>query len=117
MSRAETGWALKQALASAERGGVGRAYPAAIRERAIAYVGRRRAEGVADEAIGRELGISPMTFRRWVGARPSAFTLATIVEPEAAAPPSGALVVHGPRGLRVEGLDLAAVVELWERLS
>lgn len=116
MSRAETGWALKQALASAERSGVGRAYPAAIRERAIAYVERRRAEGVADEAIGRELGISPMTFRRWVGARHSAFALATLVVPEAAAP-SGALVVHGPRGLRIEGLDLTGVVALWERLS
>lgn len=116
MSRAETGSALKQALASAERSGVGRAYPAAIRERAIAYVDRRRAEGSADEAIGRELGISPMTFRRWVGARPSAFALATFVEPEAAAP-SGALVVHGPRGLRVEGLDFAGIVALWERLS
>jgi hypothetical protein len=116
MSRAETGSAPKQALASAERSGVGRAYPAAIRERAIAYVGRRRAEGVADEAIGRELGISPMTFRRWVGARPSAFTVATVVEPAPAAP-SGPLVVQGPRGLRIEGLDLAGVVELWERLS
>ena len=114
MSRAETGSALKQALASAERSGVGRAYPAAIRERVIAYVERRRAEGVADEAIGRELGISPMTFRRWVGGRTSAFALATFVE---LAAPSSSLIVHGPRGLRIDGLDLEGVAALWERLS
>ena len=114
MSRAETGSALKQALASAERSGVGRAYPAAIRERVIAYVERRRAEGVADEAIGRELGISPMTFRRWAGRRASGFVLATVDAPFAA--PVG-VVVHGPRGLRIDGLDLEGVAALWERLS
>ncbi len=110
---AETALALRQALASAERSGVGRAYPAAIRDRATAYVERRRAEGISDEAIGHELGISPMTFRRWVGSRSTAFAVATVCdEPR----PSG-IVVHGPRGLRIEGLDLAGLVALWERLS
>lgn len=111
---AETALALRQALASAERSGVGRAYPAAIRVRATAYVERRRAEGISDEAIGQELGISPMTFRRWVGGRSTAFAVATVCDEPG---PSAGIVVHGPRGLRIEGLDLAGVVALWERLS
>jgi hypothetical protein len=114
MSRAETGSALKQALASATRAGVGRAYPVEIRERAVAFIERRRREGASEGTIGRELGISPMTFRRWAGRRCSGFVLATVDAPFAA--PVG-VVVHGPRGLRIEGLDLEGVAALWERLS
>lgn len=117
MSRAETAEGLKQALASAPRNSVGRAYPLAIRERATAFIERRRREGASDEGIGRELGISPMTFRRWVARRSasaSSFMLATVDTPP---PPAMGIVVHGPRGVRIEGLDLAGVAALLERLS
>jgi hypothetical protein len=115
MSRAETAQALKQALASAPRSGVGRGYPVEIRERAAAFVERRRREGASEGAIGRELGISPMTFRRWVARRSSSgFVLATV---DAARPTPLGVVVHGPRGIRIEGLDLDGVAALLERLS
>lgn len=114
MSRVESAQALKQALASATRAGVGRGYPVEIRERAVAFIERRRREGASEGEIGRELGISPMTFRRWAGRRSSGFVLATVDGPFAA--PVG-VVVHGPRGLRIEGLDLEGVAALWARLS
>jgi transposase len=113
MSRVETGLALRQALASAERAGVGRAYPRALRSRTAEYVHRRRSEGVGDEQIARELGISAVTCRRWAGARTGSFAEARVVE----TPTAGSVVVHGPRGLRVEGLALEQVIELWVGLS
>ena len=115
MSRVETALALKQALASAARSGVGRAYPAELRERAAAFVERRRREGASEGEIGRELGISPMTFRRWVAPRStSGFVLATVDAPR---PAPIQIVVHGPHGIRIEGLDVDGVVALLERLS
>lgn len=104
---------MRRALATAERSGPGRAFPGEVRARAIAYVDRRRSDGATDEQIARELGIPAMTFRRWVGSRSAAFRAVAVIEEAASAP----LVVHGPRGLRVEGLDLDHLVELWGRLS
>lgn len=104
---------MRQALASAERGGPGRAFPREVRARAMTYVDRRRSDGATDQQIARELGIAAMTFRRWVGSRTAAFRAVAVVDES----PSAPLVVHGPRGLRVEGLDLDHLVELWGRLS
>lgn len=114
MSRSETGEALRQALASAPREGVGRAYRAEIRQRAIAYVHRRRREGASLESIGRELGVSTTTVVRWTTQASHSFALARVQTPETVA---GRIVVHGPRGIRVEGLSLDELVALWERLS
>lgn len=113
MSRVETGLALRQALASAERVGVGRAYPRSLRSRTAEYVHRRRGEGVGDEQVARELGLSAMTCRRWAGPRRSSFAEAMVAESSTV----GSVVVHGPRGLRVEGLALEQVIALWVGLS
>ena len=113
MVREESGMVLRQALASAVRVGVGRAYPAELRARAIAYIVRRRRDGVSDERISVELGVHVMTFRKWVGGRTNAFASVAVIEP----PRAGALVVHGPRGMRIEGLALDEIAQLWERLS
>jgi hypothetical protein len=113
MSRAETAVALTQALARAERVGVGRAYPAELRGQVVGYARRRREEGAADERIARELGLAAMTLRRWAGVRASAFAATEVIEGLS----ERQFVVHGPRGLRVEGLDLGQVAELWVRLS
>ena len=113
MSRTETGMVLRQALASAERIGVGRGYPREVRRRAIAYVERRHREGAIDEEFGRELGIRAMTFRRWVGIRATAFEAVAVVEESR----SASFVVQGPRGMRIEALAVDQLVELWARLS
>jgi hypothetical protein len=115
MSRSDTAVTLKQALSTTERVGAGRGYPPALRLRAATYIAQRRSEGVTDEQIAREIGVSAMTFRRWVGARRGSFAVATVVDATPA--PVAAIVVHGPCGLRVEGLSVDEVAALWSRLS
>lgn len=115
--RAET---LRAALAG--RGGRGRAYPQALRRRAVDYFIQRRAEGAAPADIGPEIGLGRDTLIRWgremrgTDEPPAAFELVRVVEPPPAAA-SRSIVVHGPAGLRVEGLDVAGVAELLRRLS
>ena len=108
--------ALRSALAVAERSGVGRAYPIALRRAAAAHGISARDRGAPLTVVAAALGLPPITLQRWIqreGA--SMFRSAVVVEP--AAPPSSPLVVHGPRGLRVEGLDVAGVAELLRRLA
>lgn len=67
-------------------------------------------------AVLRELGMRRETLAGWV-APPAPketprFVPVTVVET-----PAGRLVVHGPGGVRVEGLDVAGVAELLRRLA
>jgi transposase len=113
---------LRAELATAERSGSGRPYPLALRREAVAYVEARRKQGVGCVAAARELGVSAFSVGRWRASLSAA--LAPVFRPVVLAEPlelgsesgSSALVVHGPAGLRIEGLDLAAVAELWRRL-
>jgi hypothetical protein len=66
-----------------------------------------------------ELGIPRRSLKLWSAApRPSgsARFVAVTVAPSEAAPPSR-IVVHGPGGLRIEGLDLAGLADLVRRLA
>lgn len=65
--------------------------------------------------IGAELGLCVSTLLRWTkaGPSPAGFERVLIIGGSA----TRALVVHGPCGLRLEGLGLADVAELIRRLS
>lgn len=120
MGQRERAEELRVALAG--RGGRGRAYPVALRRLAVAYFVQRRDEGAAVDEIGPEIGLSSSTLSRWEQDmrgqdEPSqGFEVVHVVE-EAAKAPARGLVVHGPSGLRVEGLDLDGLAELLRRLS
>lgn len=95
-------------------------YPAAVRERVRAWVARRRAEGATPSAIAAELGLSRHSVLVW--SKPDAGTPALVpveVVAEPSAPPTtpAAVVLVSPRGYRVEGLDVAAIGALLERLG
>ncbi|HYD41622.1 MAG TPA: hypothetical protein VEB43_12410 [Anaeromyxobacter sp.] len=98
--------------------GAGRRYPREARRMAAEYFRRRRAVGAATSAISRELGVKRHTLAAWVAAEapggPARFVPVSVV-PDAATP--ARLVVHGPGGVRVEGLDVAGVAELLRRLA
>lgn len=106
------------------RRGRGKAYPAALRRRAVSHYCARRAQGVAIRTIGIELGLPGQTLQRWAAAlgdtpllppAQAGFERVEIVE----APPRmqhSAIVVRGPAGLHIEGLDLDSLVELLQRL-
>ena len=108
--------ALRAALRRLPRRGRGRAYPEHLRQQITAYLEARRAEGIAAKEAARELGMSLWTVLRWTRTpmQVPAFAPITIVGAPSAL---GAIVVHGPAGLRVEGLDLAGVAELFRRLA
>lgn len=95
-------------------------YPAAFRVEVLALAGRRRAQGVGVARIARELGLSPQTLALWLRPRRPRLLRAVDVTPDPA--PALARAVPGPvlitpQGVRIEGLDLPALVTLLRALS
>jgi len=109
---------LKQTLSTLTPRGRGKPYPKGLLEKLLSYTVARRRQGATLLTIGTELGMSWRTLARWTGERKSKpqFERVAVVAPPSVPPPKG-LVVHGPRGLRIEGLDLAAVAELVRRVG
>ncbi len=99
--------------------GAGRRYPAPLRQVATEYLRRRQADGVAVSTVAGELGVKRHTLLAWaaapVGAAATPEFVPVRVVADLARPST--IVVHGPGGLRIEGLDLADVAELVRRLA
>jgi hypothetical protein len=86
-----------------------------LRATLIAETQSRREAGMTLETIGDELGVPWRTLARWCATKRKSgpgFRAVEIV-----AVPSARPVVHGPRGLRIEGLDMDGIVELVRRLG
>ena len=82
--------------------GRGRRYEPGLKARLIAYAVRRCREGIAVQAIARELGVVFETVRRWCVATAPAMREVQI-SPE---PSSRTFTAVSPSGVRVEGLTL-----------
>lgn len=109
MSRVE---AIREAISKLGRRGRGNAYPKEFRVEVVEYARARRAAGVPIESIGEELGMPWRTIRRWMPPiRSKRFRPIEVVETRRD------VVVHGPHGLRIEGLDLDGVADLLRRLG
>jgi len=120
------------------------AYPQVLRDEAVAYAQARLGEGGPLGSIAEELKVGQDSLRRWgvVGpaeksgvfravklvatgtsaesreGRTLAASPSRVKAVATMAPPGRAgLVVHGPGGVWVEGLDVASVAELLRRLS
>jgi transposase len=106
--------ALRQALTRAAEGRGRPRYPEALRQRVVAHVRDRRARGASLRQLADELGLAVPTLVRWSGPRPA---FRPVVITPASPTASGHLVVHGPGGLRVEGLTLEQAAELLRRLA
>lgn len=118
---------LREALATVERRGAGRPYPASLRQAAMEYCHQREQQGASINGIALELGVSTTSLMRW--SRKAAEStegfraVELMVGPESntvVGKPTrlaSTVVVHGPRGLRVEGLTVAELAELIGRLS
>ena len=109
---------LRTALATTERSGRGRAYPPSLRAEVLRHAHARLAAGEAATAIATDLGLHAATLASWLGRTsppPATFARVEVL----AEPPStaGALVVHTPHGLRIEGLDLDSLATLLRRLA
>jgi len=107
---------LKRELSVLGPRGRGRPYPKGLLEKILSYTVARRRQGAALLTVGAELGISWKKLGRWLGARKTGPRFER-VQVAAAPAVTKALVVHGPRGLRIEGLDVDGVAELVRRLG
>lgn len=109
---------LRGALATAERTGAGRPYPEVLRAAALEYRQEREREGAALREVAAELGVSAVSLERWSGRRrereASFRPIEVVGEPVRR---TSAVVVYGPRGLRIEGLTVSEIAELFARLS
>ena len=103
--------------AVAARGTVGPRlrYTDELRAGAVAYTRKRLVAGGTLTAASRELGVAPNTLQAWLAVeQPSpAFRSVEIAEDAT----RSALVVYGPCGLRIEGLDVTMLTELLRRLG
>lgn len=111
----------------AQEGKRGR-FSEAMKAEVLEYWRQCQQEGATQETVARELGLSPWTLSRWsvqarrAKSREQTAAAATAafhrvkVKPEAAGR-GGATVVHGPSGVRVEGLSVQQVAQLLRELS
>jgi len=107
---------LKRELSVLGPRGRGRPYPKGLLEKILSYTVARRRQGAQLLTVGAELGISGNMLGRWLGARKASPRFER-VQVAAGPAPTRTLVVHGPRGLRIEGLDVGGVAELVRRLG
>jgi transposase len=107
---------LKSEISKLGEMGRGKRYPRVLLEKMLSYTVARRRQGATLLAVGAEIGMNWKTLARWVGERKATprFERVQVSAPAAAA---RALVVHGPRGLRIEGFDVDGVAELVRRLG
>jgi len=104
--------------AIARRGPIGPRlrYTPELRTTAIAYARDRLAAGAGLKTVTEELGVGRYTLRGWLVAADQAQTFRKVEVTDEPAPPRR-LVVHGPHGLRIEGLAVVDLAELLRRLG
>ena len=114
---------IRRAIEEAKKQGMGRGkrrFSAELREVVAGVARERRKAGVGWKAISSELGLAAKTLERWCGGtssprRTAKMRRVTIVS-ETSKVSQARCMVTGPAGIRVEGLGLDDVVELWRRL-
>jgi transposase len=119
---AEQALRLKQQVKRLEGQGSERRFPSELRAALMGHAEARRAEGASLRAIGAELGVSDRTLWYWLRKgcekRPKAASkLLPVRVVEVSSRQRTAVLLHGPGGVWVEGLDVPALAELLRRLS
>ena len=92
-------------------------YPKALRERVVALARRRRARGVRIAVIARELGLADWTLNLWLRKRTTPVLRPVEIVSTGAPSALSTPVLITPRGLRVEGAPLDALVTLLRTLG
>jgi transposase len=110
---------LKVELSKLGPRGRGRAYPKGLLEKLLSYTVARRRQGASIVEVASEVGINFRTLSRWLGERkaPRFGRVEVVAARATTAAGVQTIIVHGPRGLRIEGLDLAAAAELVRRVG
>lgn len=95
-----------------DRQGAERRYSLRLRQAAVAYWRQREPAGAGVHSVATELGVAPVSLRRW--AQADRFGAVHVV-PDAESAARVSLVVDGER-LRLEELDVETAVQLIARL-
>lgn len=107
---------LRAAIAALVPGGTERRYPGVLRARIADYATMRLGQGASRAQVSAELGVSSPTLRRMVVERSPGLRLVRVTE-TVTPPPATRLVVRGPAGVTIEGLDVAGVAVLLRALT
>lgn len=96
------------------RGSVRRRYSMALQQQAVDYCLARQQRGDGVRAVAAALGVAPWSLYRWMRTGPTGARFHEVQMIGSAAPAAGAasVVIVSSDGLRVEGLDVAAVAQL-----
>ncbi len=101
-------------------GGPRNRYTATLRAQAARYGEARQKQGKSLKQAAQELGIAGKSLRHWSTSTSEVpeFHPVEVVQDEAArGRATTALVVHGPGGLRIEGMDVESLALLMRRLG
>ena len=107
---------LRKAIAALMVGGR-RRYPAALRSQIAAYCRERTAAGGSISRVSVELGVSHPTLVRLVAEQPAPMRRVRVIPATVSLPEPPRLLVRGPAGLVVEGLDVEGVAALVRALA
>jgi len=92
--------------------------PAALRAAIARYARDERASGASCRTIGRRLGVSAESIRRWAFMEPVRDGSGALVPVHVVAETAvTALTVWSPTGYRVDGLSVGGAAELLRRLA
>jgi transposase-like protein len=101
-----------------------RRYGEELKARAVAYLAEREATGETPWTVSRELGMPWQTLLRWrkapekrAGRRGASGFWQVAIGAESSRTLREGIVVHGPHGLRVEGLTQAELVAILRALG
>jgi len=103
---------LRAAIAALVPGGTERRYPGALRAKIARYATARLGQGASRAQVSAELGVSSPTLKRMVVAPSPRLRLVRVTEAGVTPLPAIRLVVRGPAGVTIEGLDVAGVAAL-----
>jgi transposase len=107
---------LRRRLGTLPRGS-GRRFPAALRERIIAWTVERRARGAWWCELSRELGVPAQTLKRWATRRPDRALSLRPVDVIDDVPSTRTVTIVAPSGLRLEGVTIADAITILRGLA
>jgi hypothetical protein len=90
-------------------------YPAMIRAEIVGLMGEARTHGIGMARVAARLGVPVGTIAQWQQAAPRRTLRRVTLAADAATPlraPSPSLVLVTPQGRRIEGLDVATLLQL-----
>ena len=107
---------IQQAVSALAAGGL-RRYPAKLRSRIADYSRERIKAGTAVSRVCSELGVSHPTLVRILDEKPAPMRRVRVVRSKVTQEEPRELVVRGPGGLVIEGLDVEGAAALLRALS